>query len=56
MDQSKNYSRPTEILNKKSQLLVWVVAGLEIAKTVSFRGKIYSVNDSKINKKFIKKL
>ena len=30
--------------------------GLEIAKKLSaFGGKIYSVNDSKINKKFIKK-
>lgn len=56
MDQSKNYSRPTEILNKKILITGLGGIGLEIAKKLSaFGGKIYSVNDSKINKKFIKK-
>ena len=57
MDQSKNYSRPTEILNKKILITGLGGIGLEIAKKLSaFGGKIYSVNDSKINKKFIKKI
>ena len=47
MDQSKNYSRPTEILNKKILITGLGGIGLEIAKKLSaFGGKIYSVNDS----------
>ena len=36
MDQSKNYSRPTEILNKKILITGLGGIGLEIAKTISF--------------------
>ena len=54
MDKSNNYSRPTEILNKKILITGLGGIGLEIAKKLSaFGAKIYSVNDTKINKRFI---
>ncbi len=54
MDKSNNYLRPTEILNKKILITGLGGIGLEIAKKLSaFGAKIYSVNDTKINKRFI---
>ena len=54
MDKTKNYSRPTEILNKKILITGLGGIGLEIAKKLSaFGAKIYSVNDTKVNKRFI---
>ena len=54
MDKSNNYLRPTEILNKKILITGLGGIGLEIAKKLSaFGAKTYSVNDTKINKRFI---
>ena len=54
MDKSNNYLRPTEILNKKVLITGLGGIGLEIAKKLAaFGAKTYSVNDTKINKKFI---
>ena len=54
MDKTKNYSRPTEILNKKILITGLGGIGLEIAKKLSaFGAKIYSVNDTKVNKRLI---
>ncbi len=54
MDKSKDYLRPTEILNKKILITGLGGIGLEIAKKLSaFGAKIYSVNDTKVNKRFV---
>lgn len=54
MGKSKNYLRPTEILNKKILITGLGGIGLEIAKKLSaFGAKIYSVNHSKVSTRFI---
>ena len=56
MDKSKNYLRPTEILNKRILITGLGGIGLEIAKKLSaFGAKIYSVNRSKVSTRFIVK-
>ena len=56
MGKSKNYFRPTEILNKRILITGLGGIGLEIAKKLSaFGAKIYSVNRSKVSTRFIVK-
>ena len=56
MGKSKNYLRPTEILNKRILITGLGGIGLEIAKKLSaFGAKIYSVNRSKVSTRFIVK-